>query len=110
MSYDSITHEIIFVVNSIIYGLNTLDHRLLPRIIYEHSSNIYNALFIHPILYFTDENNNTNSSIIHLNAINILAKSFAKHITKFKDFDSVKLFIDMAPIMPSSNYQTQFFY
>ncbi|CAF0827396.1 unnamed protein product [Adineta steineri] len=104
ISYDSITHEIIFVVNSSIYGLNTLDHnRLVPRLIYEHSSNIHNALFIHPILYFTNENNNnTDTSIIHLHAIDILAKSFAKNLAKFKNFDSLKLFIDMAPNMPQT--------
>ncbi|CAF3518075.1 unnamed protein product [Adineta steineri] len=107
ISYDSITHEIIFVVNSSIYGLNTLDHnRLVPRLIYEHSSNIHNALFVHPILYFTNENNNNNnntdSSIIHLHAIDILAKSFAKNLAKFKNFDSLKLFIDMAPNMPQT--------
>ncbi|CAF0753970.1 unnamed protein product [Adineta steineri] len=106
ISYDSITHEIIFVVNSSIYGLNTLDHnRLVPRLIYEHSSNIHNALFVHPILYFTNENNNNNNtdpSIIHLHAIDILAKSFAKNLAKFKNFDSLKLFIDMAPNMPQT--------
>ncbi|CAF0871036.1 unnamed protein product [Adineta steineri] len=106
ISYDSITHEIIFVVNSSIYGLNTLDHnRLVPRLIYKHSSNIHNALFVHPILYFTNENNNNNntdSSIIYLHAIDILAKSFAKNLAKFKNFDSLKLFIDMAPNMPQT--------
>ena len=112
MSYDPVAHEIIFVVDSTIYGLNTLNHhQLLPRIIYEHSSEIKNALLVHPILYFTNEHNNTDSSSnIYLNAIDILAKSFAKNIARLKDFDSLKLFIDMAPIMPTgtSNYQTSF--
>ncbi len=111
LSYNSIGHEIIYVINSNIYGLNTLDHHyLIPRIIYEHSSKIENTLFVHPILYFTNENNETESSIISLNTINILAKSFAKNIVKFKNFNLVKLFIDMAPMMPTStnHHQTIF--
>ncbi|CAF2846878.1 unnamed protein product [Rotaria sp. Silwood2] len=104
ISYDPITHEIIFVVNSIIYGFNTLDYRHhSSRIIYEHSSVIQNPLFIHPILYFTHQNNDTDSSMIYLQSIDILAKSFAKRIAKFKSFNSLKLFIDMAPIMPTSS-------
>ena len=103
MSYNPLTHEIIFVINSTIYGLNTLDHNSLsPRVIYEHSSNIQNALFVHPILYFTNENNQTDLSIIDLHAVDILAKSFAKNMAKFKDFNLLKLFIDMAPIMPTN--------
>ncbi|CAF0780089.1 unnamed protein product [Rotaria sordida] len=104
ISYDSVTHEIIFVINSTIYGLNTLDyHHHVPRIIYEHSSIIQNPLFIHPILYFTHQNNNTDSSAIHLQSVDILAKSFAKKITKFKNFNSLKLFVDMAPSIPISS-------
>jgi hypothetical protein len=108
LSYNPITHEIIYIINSNIYRLNTLDHHhLSSRIIYEHSSIIQNALFVHPILYFTNENNEIDSSIIYLNAIDILAKSFAKNIAKFKDINSVKLFIDMNPIMPTSANQQQ---
>ncbi|CAF1083583.1 unnamed protein product [Rotaria sp. Silwood1] len=104
MSYDPITHEIIFVVNSTIYGFNTLDYRhYSSRIIYEHSSTIQNPLFIHPILYFTQQSIDTESPKIYLQAIDILAKSFAKKIAKFKNFNSLKLFIDMAPVMPMSS-------
>ncbi len=100
LSYDPITHEILYIINSNIYGLNTLNHHhLLPRIIYEHSSTIENALFVHPIVYFTSQ---TNSSIIYLHTIDILAKSFAKNIAKFKGFNSLKSFLDMAPVMPTS--------
>lgn len=103
MSYDPITHEIIFVAGSTIYGLNTLDrqHRS-PRVIYEHSAEINNPLFIHPVLYFTNDHNETEATSISLHAIDVLAKSFAKDIARFKDFQAVKLFVDMAPTMPTS--------
>jgi hypothetical protein len=43
--------------------------------------------------------------MIYLNAIDILAKSFAKNMARFKNFNSIKSFIDMTPIMPTStNY------
>lgn len=101
-SYDPISHELIYVIDSNIYGLNTLNYRQTsPRIIYDHSANIENALFVHPILYFTSRNDQTESSTIQLNAIDILAKSFAKNIAKFKDLNALKLFIDMAPTMPT---------
>ncbi|CAF1089380.1 unnamed protein product [Adineta ricciae] len=97
MSYDVITQEILFIVNSTVYGLNTLDHRRLkPRVIYEHSSTIHNALFVYPIVYFTDDDqNNSEASVIDLHAIDILAKSYAKNVTKLRNFNSLKLFIDM---------------
>ena len=105
MSYDPITHEVIFVLNSTIYGLNTLDyqHNLSPRVIYEHSSTIQNALLAHPILYFTHEHSSTNSPKIYLHAIDIIAKSFAKNIARFKNFDSLQLFLHMAPNTPISD-------
>ncbi|UJR37943.1 hypothetical protein I4U23_030628 [Adineta vaga] len=108
MSYDPITYEVIFVVNSTIYGLNTLDHRrLIPRIIYEHSSNIHNALFVYPILYFTNEiHNKTETTMIDLHAIDILARSYAKNMTKLKSFDSLKLFVDMTPAVAKSTIRT----
>jgi hypothetical protein len=106
LSYDPISHEIIYIINSNIYGLNTLDsHQSSSRIIYEHSSKIENALFVHPILYFTNENNQADSSVIHLHAIDILAKSFAKNIARFKDFNALISFIDMASVMPTSANQ-----
>ncbi|CAF3131473.1 unnamed protein product [Rotaria socialis] len=104
MSYDPITHAIVFVSQSTIYGLNTLDYHnknhLSSRIIYEHSSIIQNALFIHPILYFTQENNDSGASPVRLHSIDILAKSYAKNMAKFKNVNSLKLFVDMAPILP----------
>ena len=101
-SYDPISHEIIYVIDSNIYGLSTLNYRhASPRIIYDHSSTIGNPLFVYPILYFTSENNQTESSNIQLHAIDILAKSFAKNIAKFKDLNALKLFVDMAPTMPT---------
>lgn len=103
-SYDPISHEIIYVIDSNIYGMNTLNSRHpSPRIIYDHSSKIDNALFVYPILYFTSQNNQTQSSNIQLHAIDILAKSFAKNIAKFKDLNALKLFVDMAPTMPTGN-------
>ena len=46
------------------------------------------------------------SSKIYLNAIDILAKSFAKNVGQLKNFLSLKLFVHMAPIAPisDSNY------
>ena len=105
-SYDPISHELIYVIDSNIYGLNTLNYRQAsPKIIYDHSANIENALFVHPILYFTSRNDQTESGTIQLNAIDILAKSFAKNIAKFKDLNALKLFVDMAPTMPTGKDQ-----
>lgn len=97
LTYDPITHEIIYIINSTIYGLNTLDSkRFNSRIIYENSFPIENALFISPIVYFTATSN------LQLNAIDILAKSFAKNLANFKQFESLNLFIDMTPPMPTN--------
>lgn len=103
VSYDPISQEILYVIDSKIYGLNTLDHRQLkPRLIYEHSSIIKNAIFIHPNLYFTNDFNETDSTPILLNAIDIVAKSFAKNLVRLKDFSSLKLSLNMFPTMPTS--------
>lgn len=103
VSYDPISQEILYVIDSKIYGLNTLDHRQLKgRLIYEHSSIIKNPIFIHPNLYFTNDLNETDSTPISLNAIDIVAKSFAKNLVRLKDFSSLKLSLNMVPTMPTS--------
>lgn len=110
ISYDPITHEIIFVSDSTIYGFNTLDYRrqdhVLSRVIYEHSSVIQNSLFVHPMLYFTQENNDIENSVTYLHSIDILGKSYAKNVAKLKNFKSLKLFVDMTPIVPLSSSKT----
>lgn len=103
ISYDPIAQDLIFTVGSVVYGLNTLDQRrLTPRVLYEHSSNIAGALFVHPVLYFTDEVNQTESSIVHLHAIDILAKSYARNVASLKNFGSLAVFADLAPAMSKS--------
>ena len=103
VSYDPITHEVILVTDATVYGLNTLDRqRSSPRVLYEHSSSIRHALFVHPILYFTDDRNETTASTVHLHAIDVVAKSFAKNVARFKEFNSLTLFLDVAPTMPTS--------
>lgn len=112
MSYDPITQDIIFVADSTVYGINTLDdhqHRLSSRILYEHTSKIKNCLFVHPILYFTNENNDNESSTMHLNSINIVAKSYAKDIAKFKNFNQLKLFLEIAPVSPIDSCKSEIF-
>jgi hypothetical protein len=101
-AYDSVTHELIYVIDSTIYGLNTLDRfRASPRIIYEHSSTIQQPMFISPILHFTVDQNRNETGPIVLHAIDIVAKSYAKNIARFANFEKFKLFLDLAPTMPN---------
>ena len=106
ISYDTISHDILIVTDSTIYGLNTLNFlQSTIRFIYEHSSIIENPLFVSPILYFTSFRPNDEFNELNLNSIDIVAKSFAKNIESLKIFRNLSLFVNMNPTMPRSKTQ-----